>query len=277
MTKKRVLSNMLVYAILIVGTVITLFPFYWMLRTALVGTDAIFEVTPTFIPKHLEFHNFIDALQAQPFGRFFLNSGIVTVANIVGVLLTSSLCAYGFSRIDWPGRDKVFGVMLTALMLPFAVVMIPQFIGWRLLHLTDTLFPLILPAFFGGGLFNIFLLRQFFMGIPRDLDEAAYMDGANHFTVYTRIILPLSSQSMIVVGLFTFLNNWNDYLGPMIYLSSEKNYTLMLGLTLFQGAYSSQWNLMMAAVSIVVLPSLIVFLIAQRYFIQGIAMTGVKG
>jgi multiple sugar transport system permease protein len=277
MTKKRVLSNMLVYSILIVGTVITLFPFYWMLRTALVGTDAIFEVTPTFIPKHLEFHNFIDALQAQPFGRFFLNSGIVTVANIVGVLLTSSLCAYGFSRIDWPGRDKVFGVMLTALMLPFAVVMIPQFIGWRLLHLTDTLFPLILPAFFGGGLFNIFLLRQFFMGIPRDLDEAAYMDGANHFTVYTRIILPLSSQSMIVVGLFTFLNNWNDYLGPMIYLSSEKNYTLMLGLTLFQGAYSSQWNLMMAAVSIVVLPSLIVFLIAQRYFIQGIAMTGVKG
>lgn len=268
---------MLVYSILIVGTVITLFPFYWMLRTALVGTDAIFEVTPTFIPKHLEFHNFIDALQAQPFGRFFLNSGIVTVANIVGVLLTSSLCAYGFSRIDWPGRDKVFGVMLTALMLPFAVVMIPQFIGWRLLHLTDTLFPLILPAFFGGGLFNIFLLRQFFMGIPRDLDEAAYMDGANHFTVYTRIILPLSSQSMIVVGLFTFLNNWNDYLGPMIYLSSEKNYTLMLGLTLFQGAYSSQWNLMMAAVSIVVLPSLIVFLIAQRYFIQGIAMTGVKG
>ncbi|MBD0381515.1 carbohydrate ABC transporter permease [Paenibacillus sedimenti] len=277
MKKNKVFAQFSVYFILICGTVFALFPFYWMLRTALVGTDSIFEVTPTFIPKQLEFHNFLDALQAQPFGRFFLNSGIVTVANIVGVLLTSSLCAYGFSRIDWPGRDKVFGVMLTALMLPFAVVMIPQFIGWRTLHLTDTLAPLILPAFFGGGLFNIFLLRQFFMGIPRDLDEAAYMDGANHFTVYSRIILPLSSQSLIVVGLFTFLNNWNDYLGPMIYLSSEKNYTLMLGLTLFQGAYSSQWNLMMAAVSIVVLPSLIIFLFAQRYFIQGIAMTGVKG
>lgn len=276
MTKKRAFA-LATYVLLICGSLIMLFPFYWMVRTALVGSDSVFEVVPSFIPKTFEFHNFMDALEAQPFGRFFLNSGIVTIANIIGVLLTSSLCAYGFSRIDWPGRDKVFGVMLTALMLPFAVVMIPQFIGWRYFHLTDTLYPLILPAFFGGGLFNIFLLRQFFMGIPRDLDEAAHMDGATHFTIYSRIILPLSSQSLIVVGLFTFLTNWNDYLGPMLYLSSEKNYTLMLGLTLFQGSYSSQWNLMMAAVSIVVLPSLIVFLFAQRYFIQGIAMTGVKG
>lgn len=274
---KKTLSKVMVYVLLLCGTAFSLFPFYWMLRTALVGSDYLFEIEPTFIPKKFEFHNFIDALQAQPFDRFFMNSIIITVANIVGVLLTSSLCAYGFSRIDWPGRDKVFGIMLTALMLPFAVVMIPQFIGWRMLNLTDTLWPLIIPAFFGGGLFNIFLLRQFFMGIPRDLDEAAYMDGASHFTVYSRIIVPLSSQSLIVVGLFTFLNNWNDYLAPMIYLSSEKNYTLMLGLTLFQGAYSSQWNLMMAAVSIVVLPSLIIFLFAQRYFIQGITMTGVKG
>ncbi|WP_341278651.1 carbohydrate ABC transporter permease [Paenibacillus sp. FSL H8-0537] len=277
MKVKKAASMFFVYFFLISGAIAMLFPFYWMIKTALVGSDSIFEITPTFIPKSLEFHNFSDALQAQPFGRFFLNSGIVTIANIVGVLLTSSLCAYGFSRVNWPGRDKVFGVMLTALMLPFAVVMLPQFIGWRMLNLTDTLFPLIIPAYFGGGLFNIFLLRQFFMGIPRDLDEAAYMDGANHWTVYSKIILPLSSQSLIVVGLFTFLTNWNDYLGPMLYLSSEKNYTLMLGLTLFQGSYSSQWNLMMAAVSIVVLPSLIVFLFAQRYFIQGIAMTGIKG
>ncbi len=277
MIKNKTSVNIVIYLFLICGSIIMLFPFYWMLRTALVGSDSIFEVTPSFIPKTFEFHNFKDALQAQPFGRFFMNSGIVTIANIIGVLLTSSLCAYGFSRIDWPGRDKVFGIMLTALMLPFAVVMIPQFIGWRMVHLTDTLYPLIIPAYFGGGLFNIFLLRQFFMAIPRELDEAAYMDGANHLTVYTRVILPLSSQSLIVVGLFTFLANWNDYLGPMLYLSSEKNYTLMLGLTLFQGSYSSQWNLMMAAVAIVVLPSLIVFLFAQRYFIQGIAMTGIKG
>jgi multiple sugar transport system permease protein len=277
MRRKNLVAKTLIYIFLLCGTVIALFPFYWMLRTAVVGSDAIFEVTPTFIPKHLELHNFIDALEAQPFGRFFVNSAIVTIANMIGVLLTSSLCAYGFSRIDWPGRDRIFGLMLTALMLPFAVVMIPQFIGWRTLHLTDTLAPLFLPAFFGGGLFNIFLLRQFFMGLPRDLDEAAYMDGAGHWTVYARVIVPLSSQAMIVVGLFTFLTNWNDYLGPMIYLSSEKNYTLMLGLTLFQGAYSSQWNLMMAAVTIVVLPSFLIFLVAQRYFIQGIAMTGVKG
>ncbi|MGG1516586.1 carbohydrate ABC transporter permease [Paenibacillus oryzisoli] len=277
MKKHKILINVLVYTMLICGTIIILFPFYWMLRTAVVGSESIFEVKPSIIPNTVHWHNFIDAMEAQPFGRFFMNSGIVTLANIVGVLLTSSLCAYGFSRIDWPGRDKVFGIMLTALMLPFAVTIIPQFIGWRILHLTDTLFPLMIPAFFGGGLFNIFLLRQFFMGIPKDLDESAFIDGANHFKVYSKIILPLSSQSLIVVGLFTFLNSWNDYLGPMLYLSSQKHYTLMLGLTLFQGSYSSQWNLMMAAVAIVVLPSLIIFLIAQRYFIQGIAMTGIKG
>ncbi|KRF41880.1 carbohydrate ABC transporter permease [Paenibacillus sp. Soil787] len=277
MKREPVIGKIMIYFLLIVGSIICLFPFYWMLRTALVGNGEVFEVVPTFIPKAFAFANFTDALSSQPFGRFFFNSTIITIGNIIGVLLTSSLCAYGFTRISWPGRDKIFGFLMTALMLPFAVVMIPQFIGWSYLGLTDTFAPLIIPAFFGGGLFNIFLLRQFFMTIPKELDEAAFMDGAGHLKVYSSIIVPLSSQSMIVVGLFTFLANWNDYLAPTIYLSSEKNYTLMLGLQLFQGSYSAQWNLLMAAVTIVVIPSLVIYLFAQRYFIEGIAMTGVKG
>ncbi|HEY0826665.1 MAG TPA: carbohydrate ABC transporter permease [Bacilli bacterium] len=277
MKRTNAFSKTLIYLLLIIGSIICLFPFLWMVRTALVDTSEIFQVEPTIIPNVLRFENFMDAWTSQPFNRFFYNTSIITVLNIAGVLLTSSLCAYGFSRIDWPGRDKVFGIMLTALMLPFAVVMIPHFVGWSYLGLTDTFAPLIIPAFFGGGLFNIFLLRQFFMTIPRELDEAALIDGANHLRIYSTIILPLSKQALIVVGLFTFLLNWNDYLGPVMYLNSEKNYTLMLGLTLFSGQYSSQWNLLMAAVCIVVLPSIIVFAFAQRYFIEGIAMTGIKG
>ena len=247
------------------GTLVCLFPFYWMIRTSLVDTSEIFQVEPSIIPHAIKWENYKNALTAQPFGTFFLNTGFITISNIIGVLLTSSLCAYGFSRLEWPGRDKLFGFLMTALMLPFAVVMIPHFIGWSYLGLTDTYAPLIVPAFFGGGLFNIFLLRQFFMSIPKELDERlAYMDGANHLKVYSRIIVPLSKQSMIVVGLFTFLGSWNDYLAPILYISSEKKYTLMLGLTLFQGQYSAQWNIMMAAVAIVVLPSLIIFLFLHR-------------
>ncbi|MEX1031186.1 MAG: carbohydrate ABC transporter permease [Paenibacillaceae bacterium] len=277
MKRQKLWSKTAIYLLLIVGSIICLFPFYWMVRTALVGTDEIFQAVPTFIPNDIKLSNFTEALSSQPFGKFFVNTTIITVSNIIGVLLSSSLCAYGFTRINWPGRDKVFGFLMTALMLPFAVVMIPHFIGWTYLGLTNTFAPLIIPAFFGGGLFNIFLLRQFFMTIPKELDEAAYMDGAGHLRVYAKVTLPLSKQVLIVVGLFTFLANWNDYLAPMLYISSEKKYTLMLGLTLFQGAYGSQWNYMMAAVTIVVIPSLILFLFAQKYLVEGIAMTGIKG
>ena len=277
MKKNSNITNTLIYIVLITGAAASIFPFYWMLRTAVVSAGSIFSPDIQILPPEFKLDNFKDAMTAQPFARYFLNTVIITGINIIGVLLTSSLCAYGFSRLDWPGRNKVFGVMLTALMLPYSVLMIPHFIGWSFLGLTDTFAPITIPAFFGGGLFNIFLLRQFFMGIPREMDEAAFVDGANHLKIYWSIILPLSKQSLIVVGLFTFLNNWNDYLAPMIYISSEKRFTLMLGLNQFIGGYNAQWNLMMAAVAIIVLPSLILYLFAQRYFIEGIAMTGVKG
>lgn len=277
MKNKGIGAKFIVYTALSIGAIVCLFPFYWMLRTAVVDTGSIFQANITLLPPEMKLNNFKDALSSQPFGRFFLNSVFITLLNMIGVLFTSSLCAYGFSRVDWPGRDKVFGVLMTALMLPFAVLMIPQFIGWSLLGLTDTYAPLIIPSFFGGGLFNIFLLRQFFLSIPRELDEAAFIDGASHFKVYYSVILPLSKTPMIVVALLTFLANWNDFLAPMIYLNTDKKYTLMLGLTLFQGAYSAQWNYMMAAVAVVVLPSLVLFFFAQKYFVEGISMTGIKG
>lgn len=276
-TKNKVLSQSLIYIILVLTAIAFFFPFFWMLRTSVSGVTDLFSPDAKLFPSQFMWENFKQALTSQPFGLFFVNSTVIAVANIIGVLLTSSLCAYGFSRIDWPGRDIVFGILLTALMLPYVVLMIPQFVGWKSLGLTDTYAPLIIPAFFGGGLFNIFLLRQFFLSIPREIDEAARIDGAGHLRIYASIILPLSKQSMVVVGLFTFLNSWNDYLTPILYLSSEKKYTLMLGLTLFQGSYSAQWHLMMAAVAIIVIPSIIFFLIAQKFLVEGIATTGIKG
>lgn len=273
---KRQIFKVIIYLILISLAIAFVFPLYWMIRTAVSTTADVFTKDIKILPTTIVFTNYIKAFQSAPFIKFFFNTAFITILNIVGAMITSSLCAFGFSRLDWPGRDKVFGVLMTALMVPYAVLIIPHFVGWSFLNLTDTFVPLILPAFFGGGLFNIFLLRQFFMGIPKDLDEAAYIDGASTFQIYSKIILPLSKQALIVVGLLTFLANWNDYMAPLIYLSSEKNYTLMLGLNQFIGGYNSQWELMMAAATIVIIPSLIIYMFAQKHFIEGIAMTGMK-
>jgi len=276
MKRKEIISKVIIYFVLIIGVFICLFPFYWMIKSSLVDISNIFEVPPKLLPTKPKLDNFKLALSQYPFGRFYINSVIVTSLTIIGTLLTSSMCAYAFSRLHWKGRNIIFSIILTGLMLPFFVVMIPQFIGWKALRLLDTFAPLILPAWFGGGVFNIFLLRQFFIGIPRDMDESARIDGASYFRIYAQIIVPISKQAMIVVGLLTFLNSWNDYLAPIIFISSEKKYTLMLGLNLFLGSYSAQWNYMMAATTIVVLPSLVLYLIAQRHFIEGIAMSGIK-
>lgn len=277
MKKESILIKIVLHTLAIAGAFICLFPFYWMIKTSLVDLGNIFEIPPKLISTNFQIDNYKTALSQYPFGRFYLNSTIITVLTIIGTLLTSSMCAYSFSRLNWKGRDKVFAFILTGLMLPFFVVMIPHFIMWKTVGLTNTFAPLIVPAWFGGGVFNIFLLRQFFLGIPKDMDEAARIDGASYLRIYAQIIVPMSKQAMIVVGLLTFLNSWNDYLGPVIYITKQNRYTLMQGLSLFMGGYAAQWNYMMAATCIVVIPSLIIFLIAQKHFIEGIAMTGVKG
>ncbi|WP_044482403.1 carbohydrate ABC transporter permease [Paenibacillus antibioticophila] len=266
----------LIYLVLAAGGIFSLLPLVWLIRSSLMNMGQIFELPPVWIPNPVQFSNYSEALTILPFGRYFVNTVIIVVFSVLGVIVTSSISAYSFARMRWRGRELVFGLLLSSMMLPYAVTLIPTFIGWSKVGLTNSFIPLIAPAWFGGGAFNIFLLRQFYLSIPRDLDEAAYVDGAGHLRIFRSIILPLTKPALIVVGLFSFLAAWNDFLGPLVYLSDETKYTLALGLQQFKGMYSAEWHLMMAAATVVLLPAIIVFFIGQRYFIEGITLTGIK-
>jgi len=271
------IGKSLTYAALFAISALFMIPFLWMLRSAVMNLGQIFEMPPIWIPNPVQWDNFSRALTILPFDKFFVNTALIVVVSVAGTVLSSTIAAFGFSRIPWKGRNLVFGALLSAMMLPGAVTLIPTFLGFRTLGFYDTYVPLLAPAFFGGGIFNVFLLRQFYMTIPRDFDEAAVMDGAGYFQIYWRIILPLSRSAIIVVALFTFMGAWNDFFGPLIYLKSTDKFTLALGLQMFQGAYTSQWDLLMAASTAVVLPCVAVFLIGQKYFLEGITLTGLKG
>ncbi|KWX84745.1 sugar ABC transporter ATP-binding protein [Paenibacillus riograndensis] len=265
------------YGALVLISGMFIIPFVWLVRSSLMNLSQIFTMPPEWIPAPFQWSNFQRALTALPFDTFFKNTLIIVVTVLVGTVITSTIGAFGFSRIQWKGRDTVFAILMTSMMLPAAVTMIPSFLGWQALGFYDTLYPLIIPAYFGGGIFNIFLLRQFYLTIPRDFDEAAFVDGASYWQIYTRIIFPLSRSAVIVVALFSFLASWNDFMGPLIYLKSDSLFTLALGLQMFQGSYTAQWDLLMAASATVVLPCVIVFLAGQRYFLEGITLTGLKG
>ncbi|MBM7568848.1 carbohydrate ABC transporter permease [Paenibacillus sacheonensis] len=265
------------YVALLIVSVMFIVPFVWLLRSSVMDLSQIFIMPPEWIPKPFHFENFKKALTVLPFGTFFTNTIIIVFSVLLGTVVSSTVAAFGFSRIRWKGRDMIFAVLMTGMMLPAAVTLIPSFIGWKELGFYDTFYPLIVPAYFGGGIFNIFLLRQFYLTIPQDFDEAAFVDGANYFQIYWRILLPLSRSAVIVVALFTFLGSWNDFMGPLIYLKSDSRFTLALGLQMFQGSYTAQWDLLMAASATVVLPCVVVFLVGQRYFLEGITLTGLKG
>lgn len=265
-----------VYLVLAAGGLFSLLPLIWLIRSSLMDMGQIFELPPIWIPNPFRFGNFSEALTILPFGRYFINTTIIVIFSMLGVLVTCSISAYSFARMSWRGRDLIFGLLLSSMMLPYAVTLIPTFIGWSKLGLTNSFIPLIAPAWFGGGAFNIFLLRQFYLSIPRDLDEAAYVDGASHGRIFISIIIPLTRPALVVVGLFTFLASWNDFLGPLVYLNSESKYTLALGLQQFKGMYAAEWHLMMAAATVVLAPAIVVFFIGQRYFIEGITLTGIK-
>lgn len=275
--KKRLLtSKIIIYFFLICGSIVCLMPLIWLLRSSFMNTAQIFTSPPEWIPNPFTPKNYSESMQALPFGRYFINTAIITFGNLAGVLISSSICAYSFARLKWPGRDKIFAILIGTMMLPSAVTLIPTFIGFKMIGTIDTYIPLILPAWFGGGAYNIFLLRQFYMGLPKELDEAALVDGASYFHIFSRIIVPLSKPAMIVIGLFTFMGTWNDFFSPLIYLNSDRKFTVALGLQAFQTMFGTQWNLLMAASVIVIIPVIIVFLIGQNYFIEGIALTGLK-
>jgi multiple sugar transport system permease protein len=251
-------------------------PFFWLLSTSLKPDSQIFVWPPIWIPHPLAFDNYVKGLTFVPFGRFALNSLVIAFGNVVGTVISCSLGAYGLSRIRWPGRDLLFGVVLATMMVPFQVRMIPLFIIFRTLDWIDTLYPLIVPSFFGGA-FYVFLLRQFFMSIPRELSEAAKVDGATEFSIYWRIILPLARPALATVALFAFLGAWDDFLGPLIYLNSQQNYTISIGLMIFRGQFGTFWGQLMAVSTVMTAPIIVLFFVTQRTFIQGITLTGLKG
>ena len=274
---RRRFALTLTYLLCIIFSIAMLLPLVWLVRSSLMSLDQIFLFPPEWIPKPWLWSNYPDALTTAPFGRYFFNTIVIVGLVVSGTVISATISAFGFARLRWPGRDIVFGAMMSTLMLPYAVTLIPTFIIWSKLGFTNTIVPLTLPAWFGGGMFNIFLLRQFFRGIPRDLDEAAMLDGANPLRILWDIIIPLSRPALITVGVFSFLGTWNDFLNPLIYLNDESKFTLALGLTQFKGLYNSEWGLLMAASTVVLLPVLVLFFFAQRYFVQGIAVTGLKG
>ena len=275
-TRTRV-NQAVAYLLCIIGSFIFLIPLIWLVRSSFMGLSQIFIFPPEWIPDPWHFENYPKALTTIPFFRYFLNTMIILVPSVIGTVITSALAAYGFARLRWPGRDLVFAILMTTLMLPYAVTLIPTFLVWAKLGLINTYWPLIAPSWFGGGIFFIFLLRQFFMTLPTELDEAAIIDGANPLQIFWYIIIPLSRPALITVAIFSTLNAWNDFLGPLIYLNDSRQYTLALGLAEFTGLYTSQWHLLMAAATVILLPVVILFFVAQRYFIEGIALTGTKG
>ncbi|TCC52340.1 carbohydrate ABC transporter permease [Kribbella capetownensis] len=270
-------KKLLVYLLLIAGAIPTLLPLVWLVRSALMDSGQIFVSPPQWIPKPFAWDNFSGALTQVPFARYFLNTLIIEAGVLVGTVLSCSLAAFSFARLRWKHKNLVFGILMSGVMLPYAVTLIPTFLFWQKLGLVNTYVPLILPHWFGTGVFNIFLLRQFFLSIPYELDESAYIDGATPLQVYWRIILPLSKPALAVVSVFTFLGVWNDYLGPLIYLNDSDKYTLAMGLASFQGTYTAQWGYLMAAAAVVLLPIVLLFAFAQKYFVEGIALTGLKG
>jgi multiple sugar transport system permease protein len=260
------------------GALFILTPVFWMLSTSLKTLNQTLAFPPVWIPSPFQFKNYPDALSSLPFGTFARNSAIVSLTILVGEVITNSFVAYGFARLRGPGRRWIFMVLLSTMLIPFPVLVIPQYLLFSRLGWINTFLPLIVPPWFGSA-FLIFLVRQFYMTIPRELDEAAEIDGCGYFSIYLRIIVPLSKPALASVAIFSFTYNWNDYLAPLIYLNSPDKYTLPLGLASFLGRPGTviPWHQLMAASLVTVLPCVLLFFFAQRFFIQGIVVSGVKG
>lgn len=278
MKKKKssaVLRRVLLYIVLILIAVIMVVPFLWMLSTSLKTQYDAVKIPPVWIPDPPRWENYVKLFTEQPMFQFMLNTIKIVFFVVLGQLFFSSLAAYSFARISFKGRNVVFFFYIATLIVPGQVTMIPTYLMFAKAGLTDNHLALILPAFFSA--FGVFLLRQFFMSLPRELEEAAEIDGCNPFMTYWRIMLPLVVPAMLTLGVFTLMNTWNDYMGPLIYLSSPEKYTMTLGIAYFKGVYTTQWNLVMAGSIVSVVPILIAYLCAQKYFIEGIAFSGVKG
>lgn len=274
---KQRLMKTFITLLLVMGSVLILLPVWWMVSTSFKTMPEIMQYPPTFIPEHFRWQNYLETWKAAPFGRYLLNTVIITGAVVIGSVLSNSFIAYGFAKIRFRGRRFLFAIVLSTMMIPGFVTMIPQYILFAKLHWINTYLPLIVPHFFGSAFF-IFLLRQFYLLIPDELIEAAKMDGASHFYIWWKIILPLSKPALATIAIFAFNGAWNDFQGPLLYLNDESLYTLQLGLQSFKGQNATQWNYLMSGSIMVLLPVIALFFMFQRYFIEGMNLqSGSKG
>ena len=275
--RREQLLNVLAWVLLAIGAILSTVPFLWMVSTSLKDIDQVYEYPPAIIPDPVVWRNYIEAFRRIPFGRFFFNSAYISAAVVLGQLFTCSLAGYAFARLRFPGRDAIFIGYLATMMIPFAVLMIPLFITMRTFGWANTHYALIFPYL--STAFGTFLMRQFMLTLPRELEDAARIDGCSYFRLYWRIILPLTKPALATLGILTFMNIWNDFLWPLIIISSVQKKTLPLGLLMFQeqSAMKTPWHLVMAAATFSIVPILIVFTLGQKYYVQGIVTTGLKG
>ncbi len=276
--KQRVIPKGLgTQAALLCGCVLFLFPLAWMVSTSLKPIEQAMTMPPQWWPDPIRFRTYVEAVQFIPFLEYTVNTLTISLLATSGMVLSSSLVAYGFARFEFPGRNLLFMVTLATMMVPFQVTMIPLYAVFRELHWIGTMRPLWVPSWCGAA-FNIFLLRQFFLTIPRDLHDAAHMDGCSEFGIFWRVVLPLSRPALAMVAVFHFMHHWNDFMAPLIYLTEQADFTLALGLQQYQSQHgATPWNMLMAASTLVTLPIIVLFFLMQKTFVQGVKMSGLKG
>lgn len=274
--RKHPAINLLFYTLLIFFAILFMFPLFWMISTSLKSSGEVFSIPPQWIPESLEWGNYVEAVNSFPFIRYAANSVFITVLSIFGGVLSSAYVAYGFAKLEWPGKNMWFTLMLATMMVPSQITMIPLFIFYSRLGWINTYYPFILPSFLGRPFF-IFLFRQFYLSLPNELNEAARIDGASEFQIWRKIYLPLSKPAMATTAIFLFMFTWNDFMGPLIYLHDKDLFTLQLGLRGFQQQYGTRWHVMMAASLLVAIPSIALFLSFQKYFVRGSSVSGIKG
>jgi ABC-type glycerol-3-phosphate transport system permease component len=276
-TNKHVRQYWWVYLLLMLVGAVLMAPLVWLLSSSLKTEGQIFVMPPEWIPSPVRWSNYTEVFDRVPFARGWWNSTVVTVGATMGQVVSAALVAFGFARMRFPGRDVLFIILLATVMIPYHVTLIPTYVLFRELGWLNTFLPLIVPSWFGGGAFYIFLIRQFYMRLSFELDDAARVDGAGNWRIFTDVVLPQSKPALGVVAIFAFLAHWNDFFGPFIYLNSTEKYTLPLMLRLFQSIESAEWAMLMAASVMTAIPCIVLYFVAQRYFIQGVVFTGLKG
>jgi multiple sugar transport system permease protein len=274
---KENLIDKLSLALLVAVTIVVVFPIWWIIRSSLMSNPELFAWPPWFYPKNWRFSNYPQALPLFPFWRYFRNTMTIIAPAVIFGTSTATICGYAFARLKFPGKKLIFGLCVGSMLLPTIVTLIPLYVMWtRFFRLVNSYLPLVLPFVTGGGAFNIFIVRQFIRTVPKELDEAAFIDGAGHLTILTRIIVPAIKPAMVVVALLLFVLLWNDLLQQTIYIHTPDKFTIAIGLTIFRGALVANWAMLMCATCMSFLPGIVFYLLGQKQFVEGIVLTGMK-